>query len=59
VWFNYILRQSGADITRLLTGNAVNDKDQGTISLTIKAVASAPGWESRLHTHTVDVFMGV
>jgi len=24
VWFNHILRQSGADITLLLTGNAVN-----------------------------------
>jgi len=24
VWFNHILRQSGADITILLTGNAVN-----------------------------------
>ena len=24
VWFNHMLRQSGADITLLLTGNAVN-----------------------------------
>jgi hypothetical protein len=29
VWFNHILRQSGADITLLLTGNAVNDAVRG------------------------------
>jgi hypothetical protein len=59
VWSNRILRQSGVDITLLLMGSAVNGKDQWTVSLTIKAVASAPGWASRLHTHTVDVSMGV
>ena len=34
-------------------------KDQGTVSLTIKEVEIAPGWESRLHTHPVDVSMQV
>jgi hypothetical protein len=43
VWFNRILRQIGPDITLLLTGNAGYGKDQGTVSLTIKAVASVLG----------------
>ena len=34
-------------------------QDQGTVSLTIKEVEIAPGWESRLHTHPVDVSMQV
>jgi quercetin dioxygenase-like cupin family protein len=34
-------------------------REQGTASLTIKEVEIAPGWESRLHTHPVDVSMQV
>lgn len=34
-------------------------KNQGTVSLTIKEVEIAPGWESRMHTHPVDVSMQV
>jgi quercetin dioxygenase-like cupin family protein len=34
-------------------------QNQGTISLTIKEVEIVPGWESRLHTHPVDVCMQV
>jgi quercetin dioxygenase-like cupin family protein len=34
-------------------------QDQGTVSLIIKEVEIASGWESRLHTHPVDVSMQV
>ena len=32
---------------------------QGTVSLTIKEVEIGPGWESRLHTHPVDLSIQV
>jgi quercetin dioxygenase-like cupin family protein len=32
---------------------------QGTVSLTVKEVEVRPGWESRLHTHPVDVSIQV
>jgi quercetin dioxygenase-like cupin family protein len=34
-------------------------RNQGAVSLTIKEVEIAPGWEGRLHTHPVDVSMQV
>jgi len=34
-------------------------REQGAASLTIKEVEIAPRWESRLHTHPVDVSMQV
>ena len=34
-------------------------KDQGAVSLTIKEVEIAPGWEGRMHTHPVDVSIQV
>lgn len=34
-------------------------KDQGAVSLTVKEVEIAPGWESRMHTHPVDVSIQV
>ena len=34
-------------------------KSQGTVSLTIKEVEIAPGWENPLHTHPVDVSIQV
>lgn len=34
-------------------------KPQGAVSLTIKEVEIAPGWENHLHTHPVDVSIQV
>ena len=34
-------------------------KDQGAVSLTVKEVEISPGWESRMHTHPVDVSIQV
>jgi quercetin dioxygenase-like cupin family protein len=34
-------------------------RKQGTVSLTIKEVEIAPGWEGRLHTHPVDISIQV
>lgn len=34
-------------------------KAQGTVSLTIKEVEIAPGWENRFHSHPIDISIQV
>ncbi len=48
-----------APVTARVRERCLVSQNQGTVSLTIKEVEIAPGWESRLHTHPVDVSMQV
>ena len=48
-----------ATVTERVRERYLVSKDQGAVSLTVKEVEIAPGWESRMHTHPVDVSIQV
>jgi len=48
-----------APVTERVRERYLVSRQQGAASLTIKEVEIAPRWESRLHTHPVDVSMQV
>jgi quercetin dioxygenase-like cupin family protein len=50
---------SWAPVTARVRERHLVSREQGAVSLTIKEVEIAPRWESRLHTHPVDVSMQV